>query len=479
MNIPFTWPALGPIFPEIVLICIGIVLICMDIFAEKQRELLPWMTVVGVITVIAMLAGQESTTGFGGMFVTDSYSLFFKIICLIGVLMTALMSEHYLRVEKSSHGEYYSLMIFAAVGMMVMASAADLIVLYVGLELMALSVYCLVGLLKTDTRANEAAMKYFLLGAFSSAFLLFGMSIIYGMTGTTDIAEIARYTAASNLLGNPTLLAALGMMMAAFCFKVAAAPFHFWAPDVYEGAPTSVTAFMSVGPKAASFAVFGRVLLIGFPGIHDHWGTLLVGIALLTMAIGNITALTQTSIKRMLAYSSIAHAGYALLGVLSGTAAGLSATMNYLLIYAFMNMGTFAILILMCDSDNRRESLDDYKGLAKNNPLAAALMLIFLFSLTGIPPTAGFVGKFYLLKEALAAGYTGTVIGAIFFSAISAYFYLRVVRFMYMCDPEEEVSVRYSPGMAAAICIAFIGVIGLGIMPETILDWAASSLLGQ
>lgn len=474
-----SWSAFEPILPEMLLVCIGLILILLDLFSEKRRDLLPWMTVLGSLTALGMVVGQQYSTTFSGMIVTDSYSVFFKVICLLSVIMAALMSEHYNRVEGIYHGEHYALMIFSAVGMLFMASANDLMILYLGLELMALSVYCLVGMLKRDERSSEAAMKYFLMGGFASAILLFGMSLVYGLTGTTNISEIAAYSAAHGLLDNPAFSAALGLMIAAFCFKVAVAPFHFWTPDVYEGAPTVVTAFMSVGPKAAGFAVFGRVLFTGFPELHASWGPLLAVLALLTMAIGNITALSQTSIKRMLAYSAIAHAGYSLLGIIAGTPEGLSATMSYLFIYGFMNMGAFAILILLSSTGNHHESLDDYRGLAKNHPLAAFLMLIFMFSLTGIPPTAGFIGKFYLLKAALAAGYTNTVIMAVIFSAISAYFYLRVVRNMYMSDPEEELSFRYTRGISAVLGLALLGVIGLGLFPGTMIGQAASSLLGQ
>jgi NADH-quinone oxidoreductase subunit N len=473
------WAAFEPILPEILLVCVGLAVILLDLFAEKQRELLPWLTVLGCVTVLAMVAGEQNSSSFNGMFLTDSYAVFFKVICLLGVIMAALMGEHYRKNVGLQCGEYYSIMLFASAGMLVMASAGDLMVLYLGLELMALSVYCLVGILKRDQGASEAAIKYFLMGGFASAILLFGISLVYGLTGTTNIAAIGHLIATTELIHNPALSAALGLMICAFCFKVAIAPFHFWTPDVYDGAPTAITAFMSVGPKAAGFAVFGRVLYTGFPQFHDQWGTLLAVLALLTMAIGNITALSQTSIKRMLAYSAVAHAGYALLGILSGTAEGLSATMSYLLIYGFMNMGAFAILVLLATPGNKRESLEDYKGLAKTRPLAAFLMLIFLFSLTGIPPMAGFIGKFYLLKAALAAGYTKTVICAVIFSAISAFFYLRVVRYMYMDEPLEEHDIVYSPGIAAVLGLALLGVTGLGLLPGSMIGWAAGVLLGQ
>lgn len=474
-----SWTAFEPIIPEMLLVCIGLAVIVLDLFAGKHREFLPWMTVLGCVTVLGMVMGQQNTSAFGGMILTDSYAVFFKVICLLGVIMTALMSEHFRRTEGMFQGEYYSLMIFSAVGMLLMASAGDLMVLYLGLELMALSIYCLVGMHKGDRRAGEAAMKYLLMGGFASAILLYGMSLVYGLTGTTNIAKIAELGASGQLVDNPALLAALGLMIVAFCFKVAIAPFHFWTPDVYEGAPTAITAFMSVGPKAAGFAVFGRVLLAGFPQYQAHWGPLLAALALLTMGVGNITALCQHNIKRMLAYSAVAHAGYSLLGVLSGTAAGLSATMTYLLMYGFMNMGAFAILILLASPGNRHESLDDYKGLAKTHPLAALLMLIFMFSLTGIPPTAGFVGKFYLMKAALGAGYTMTVVGLVIFSSISAYFYLRVVRYMYMSDPQEEIEINYTPGISTVLGLALLGVIGLGLLPGSVIGQAASALLGQ
>lgn len=478
-QINISWTAFEPVLPEIFLACIGLIVICLDLFSGKQRQLLPWMTILGSLAVLIMVAGEQYGVAFNGMFITDAYASFFKIICMIGLIMAVLMSEHFRNVHSFRHGEYYSLMIFSAVGMLIMASAGDLMVLYLGLELMALSVYCLVGMHKRDQRTSEAALKYFLMGGFASAILLYGISLIYGMTGTTDIATIASMTSSGALANNPAVMAALGLMIVALCFKVAIAPFHFWTPDVYEGAPTVVTAFMSVGPKAAGFAIFGRVLVSGFPSLHSDWGALLATLALLTMAVGNITALSQTSIKRMLAYSAIAHAGYALLGILSGTPEGLSATMSYLLIYGFMNMGAFAILILCSSSGAHHESLDDYRGLAKNHPLAAVLMLVFMFSLTGIPPTAGFIGKFYLLKAALAAGYTWTVIGAVIFSAISAYFYLRVVRYMYMDDPQTELRFSYTPGISAVLGLALLGVIGLGLLPGSIIGRAAGSLLGQ
>jgi len=353
-----------------------------------------------------------------------------------------------------------------------MASAGDLMILYLGLELMALSTYILAGFLRHDIKSNEAAIKYFLLGAFASALLLYGTSLIYGLTGTTELRGIANYIVQRGLSGNPALTLSLVLFAVAFSFKIAAVPFHMWAPDAYEGAPTSITAFMSVGPKAAGFAVLGRVFLTAFGSVRIEWAAVLVPIAILTMGVGNIVALSQTNIKRMLAYSSIAHAGYALLGIIAGTQDGLASVMNYLLIYAFMNMGAFAVIIMLRSEGFKGDSITDYEGLSKTHPLAAALMLVFMFSLTGIPPTAGFMGKFYLFMSAVNAGYTWVVITAVIFSAISAYFYLRIVMYMYMKEPRETVVLSSSPAIALALAITVAAVIFIGVLPASFVNLA-------
>ena len=355
---------------------------------------------------------------------------------------------------------------------MIMASDGDLIVLYLGLELMALSTYILAEFIRYDIKSNEAAMKYFLLGAFASAFLLYGTSMIYGLTGTTNIRAIAGYILLHGLMGNPALTLAMALFVVAFSFKIAAVPFHMWAPDAYEGAPTSITAFMSVGPKAAGFAVMGRVLLDGLYPIKPEWSAVLIPIAILTMGVGNIVALSQTNIKRMLAYSSIAHAGYALLGVIAGTADGLASVMNYMLIYAFMNIGAFAVIIMLRTEGFKGDNITDYEGLSKTHPVLSALMLVFMFSLTGIPPTAGFMGKFYLFMSAVNAGYTWVVIIAVIFSAISAYFYLRIVMYMYMKEPKQEVAISTSPSMSLALAITLFGVIAIGVLPASVVHLA-------
>lgn len=461
---------LFPMLPEIVMLCLAILVLIMDLIIKK-KEVLALISIFSAAIVGYLLIGSSGEI-FSGMFISDNYSLFFKLIFLISLTLSVLLSIRYLRIENVNFGEYYSLMLFSSLGMMIMASAGDLIVLYLGLELMALSTYILAGFIRHEIRSNEAALKYFLLGAFASAFLLYGISLTYGLTGTTNLKAIANYLISNKVEANPALILAILLLVVAMSFKIAAVPFHMWAPDVYEGAPTPVTAFMSVGPKAAGFAILGRVFTTAFGSLTVEWTTVLIPIAIFTMAVGNILAISQSNIKRMLAYSSIAHAGYALIGFIAGTGDGISSVMNYLFIYAFMNIGAFSIVTILKSEGVAGEELSDYEGLAKTHPLASGLMLIFMFSLTGIPPTAGFIGKFYLFMSAIKAGYTWLAVVAVIFSAISAYFYLRVVMLMYMKEPKTEVSLSTSMPAGIAIAVTVIAVLILGIFPSGIIEFA-------
>ena len=473
---PFVMPDLGPVMPEIALTVLALCILMADLFI-KRKETVALMSIISIGIVAYLLAGSFGTT-FNGMYLSDGYSTFFKLIFIVNVLLTVLISVKYIEVEKVNFGEYYSLILFSTLGMMLMASAGDLIVLYLGLELMALSTYVLAGFIRYDKRSNEAAIKYLLLGAFASAFLLYGTAMIYGLTGTTDIRAISDYIVKNGLASNPVLTLSLMLFAVAFSFKIAAVPFHMWAPDVYEGAPTSITAFMSVGPKAAGFAVMGRVFMVAFGSVKVEWAAILVPIAILTMGVGNIVALSQTNIKRMLAYSSIAHVGYMLLGIIAGTTDGMASVLNYMLIYGFMNMGAFAVVIMLRSEGFKGDQISDYEGLSKTHPLAAALMLVFMFSLTGIPPTAGFMGKFYIFMSAINAGYTWLVIIAVMFSAISAYFYLRIVMYMYMKEPKETVQLSTSNGLSLALAIAVIAVLAIGILPSSVVNFARIAVAG-
>ena len=473
----FQMPDIAPIMPEVIMVIAACFLLLLDLVVKK-KDSLAFITIITALVVGYTLFSVAQGTTFSGMFVSDGYAMFFKLIFLVSLVLSVLISIRYMKLQDAEQGEYFSLLLFATIGMMLMASAADLVLLYVGLELMALSTYILAGFIRKSRRSNEAAIKYLLLGAFASAFLLFAISLTYGMTGTTNLRAIASYIATNGLTESPALMIALLMFVSAFSFKVAAVPFHMWAPDVYEGAPTSVTAFMSVGPKAAGFAVMGRVFLVGFSSMNTELLNVLIPIAVLTMAIGNIVALAQTNIKRMLAYSSIAHAGYALLGIIAGGEAGAAAMMNYMLIYAFMNIGAFAVVILLCREGAKGENISDYEGLSKTHPISAALMLVFMFSLTGIPPTAGFIGKFYLISAAFNAGHTTLVVLAVLFSAISAYYYLRVVIYMYMREPRTEAQLAPSFGLNTALALTFGGVILIGILPSRLLEFVQAAAQG-
>ncbi len=472
----FQLPDISPLIPELTMTTFAIIVLILDLFI-KRKEIVALICLAGVVAVSLTLIGSNGTT-FWGMYISDGYSTFFKTIFFINVVLSILISIKYIAIERINYGEYYSLILFSTLGMMIMASAGDLIVLYLGLELMALSTYILAGFIRHELRSSEAALKYFLLGAFSSAFLLYGISIVYGLTGTTDIQAVAKIISERSLENNTALLLSVMLIIVAFGFKIAAAPFHMWTPDVYEGAPTAITAFMSVGPKAAGFAVIGRVFMIAFASLKIDWATILIILSILTMGVGNIVALSQTNIKRMLAYSSIAHAGYALLGIIAANNDGLASMMNYLMIYAFMNIGAFAVIIMLRSEGFRGEDIHDYEGLAKQHPWAAALMLIFMFSLTGIPPTAGFIGKLYLFLAAINAGYTWLVVIAVIFSAISAFFYLRIVMFMYMRDPKVEVSLTTSTGTGLVLAVTTLAVLFIGIFPSYLLGFAKAALTG-
>jgi NADH-quinone oxidoreductase subunit N len=468
---------LGYIMPEIALTILALGILMADLFL-KRKETTAVLSIMSVGVVAYIIGWSEMGTAFSGMYVSDGYSTFFKFIFIINIILSILVSMRYIEVEKVNFGEYYSLMLLATLGMMLMASAGDLIVLYLGLELMALSTYVLAGFIRYDVKSNEAAVKYFLLGAFASTFLLYGTAMIYGLTGTTNIRGISTYIMENGLASNPVLMLSMILFAVAFSFKIAAVPFHMWAPDVYEGAPTSVTAFMSVGPKAAGFAVLGRVFMVAFSSVKVEWAAVLIPIAILTMGVGNIVALSQTNIKRMLAYSSIAHAGYMLLGIIAGTSEGMASVLNYMLIYGFMNIGAFAVVIMLRSEGFKGDTIADYQGLSKTHPMAAALMLVFMFSLTGVPPTAGFMGKFFIFMSAMNAGYTWLVIIAVIFSAISAYFYLRIVMYMYMKEPKETVQLSNSNGLSLALVVTAAAVLIIGVMPSFVVNIARNAVAG-
>ena len=477
-NLQFQLPDLSPAMPEIILAGLAMIILLADLVI-KRKETLAFLSIIGIFVAAFYALTGASGAAFGNICIADSGRAFFKLIFFLAAFRSILISVRYIAIEKINFGEYYALILFSTLGMMIMVSTKNLMALYLGLELMSLSTYILAGFIRSDSRSNEAALKYFILGAFSSAFLLYGISIIYGLTGTTDLRAIAVYINENGLTENKMLLLSVIFFVVAFGFKIAIVPFHMWTPDVYEGAPTAITAFMSVGPKAAGFAIIGRVFFEAFGTLYVYWGNMLIPLALVTIVIGNVIALSQTNIKRMLAYSSIAHSGYALLGIIAGTPDGLMSTMNYLMIYAFMNIGAFSIVIMLRREGFSGINIDDYQGLAKKHPITAAAMLVFMFSLTGIPPTAGFIGKFYVFMEGVKAGYVEIVVIAVIFSAVSAYFYLRIVMYMYMREPKEDIMLKPSPSIGLALVIAAAGTLLFGIMPSALINLVKRSVEGM
>lgn len=477
----FSMENIVSILPEIIVLTLALAVMMFDLVLPKdEKRYLAYFSVLGLVIAgyqTMNLTGLQLDT-FYGMFVLDGYAIFFKMLFYTAAAIAILISINYIKNEDMDKGEYYALILFATTGMMVMASGADLISIYLGLELMAMSVYILAGFMRGSLKSNEAALKYFLLGAFSSGILLYGIAIMYGVTGTTNLVQIAAFIRTGQYSSTALTLSMI-LLVAGFGFKVAAVPFHMWVPDVYEGAPTSVTAFMSVGPKAAGFAAFLRVFTTALPGIQPDWTVIIASLAIMSMLIGNVVAISQTNIKRMLAYSSIAHAGYAMVGFVSGGMMGVSAVMMYLFIYMFMNLGAFGMVVMLRKNGIAGEELQDFAGLAKKNRTAAFLMMVFMFSLAGIPPTAGFMGKFYVFMAALNAGFTWLAIIGVMMSAVSAYFYLRVIMYMYMKEPEGEFELAAPLSLKLAMAVAVGAVLYIGMAPAGLLDFARVSLAGM
>ncbi len=471
------------ILPEILLTVGALLVLVVDMVFPHRDGAVFWTTMATLVATAAAVlsfAGVDVTVS-AGLLTIDGFALFFKSIFLLSALLTVLMAAPYLRVEATRAGEFYFLVLCATLGMMFMASGVDLITLFIGLETMAVSFYILAGYLKPSRRSNEAAVKYFLLGAFSLGILLYGMSLLYGATGTTQLSAMATAIAGSER----TVMLALGLILVAagMGFKLAAVPFHMWAPDVYEGAPTPVTAYLSVGSKAASFAMLLRILVEGLPGLVADWQALFAILAVVTMTVGNVAAITQSNIKRMLAYSSIAHAGYVLIGVVAAgsVARGVTATLVYLWVYLFMQLGAFAIVAMLRRKDVVGDELKDLSGLYLRKPAAAVAMLIFMLSLGGIPPTAGFMGKYWVFSAAIDADYVWLAVAGVVNSAISLFYYIRVVVFMWLKEETLGSPIPIGPAMAVALTIAVVGSLLFGVYPEMLFEYAqrAAETLGS
>jgi NADH-quinone oxidoreductase subunit N len=471
--------------PEIILIATGTLLMVLDaILRERSPDAYGRISIVALVAAMgaSVLAYQSPGAAFSDMLIVDGFATFFRVL-VIGVgILTVLLSFRFLRREGAETGEYHALLLFSVAGQCVMVSANELIMIFIGLEISSISSYVLAGYLRDDKRANESALKYFLLGSFATAFFLYGIALAYGMTGSTYLtairAAIGGATGDASTAPAPTFIAvAAALMFVGLGFKVSAAPFQIWAPDVYQGAPTPVTAFLTTGSKAAAFAIFLRIFSTAFGPIGSGWEPLVWGSALLSMTIGNFAALTQSNIKRLLAYSSIAHAGYVLVALAARSQVGTAAAMFYLAAYAFMNIGAFAVVSHLSGKGERFLKVDDFAGLATRQPGTAALLTIFLLSLIGVPLTGGFFGKFYIFKAALDSHLVWLTVLGLLNSAVAAYYYLRILVVMYMHEPGEATAELepLSAGLRVALAIPAVGTLFLGIFPAWVLDFAGKS----
>lgn len=467
------------ILPELILALAACLILVVEPLLKKDKTASVAIALTALLAagVVALGLGGEPRSSFNHMVVLNDYARFFAVLFSVAGALTVLMTPRYLEAYDRHLGEFYALLLFAVVGMDLMAASRDFIAFYVGLELMAISSYLLAGFLRYQVKSNEAAVKYFLTGCFASAITLYGVSLVYGLTGATNYEQVGQALMAS---GNTTAVAfATALVLVGTGFKVSVAPFHMWTPDVYEGAPTPVAAFFSVGPKAAGFSAILMIFVTVFAASAGTWSALFIALSLVTMAVGNLFALVQKNIKRMLAYSSIAHVGYLLaaLGALGRGDDNLpgQAMLLYLAAYTFMNLGAFGILAyLKTQSEDFDYSLADLAGLGRRAPWAAILMSLFLFSLTGIPGTAGFIGKFYLFNSVVRADLTWLAVIAVIFSAVSAFYYLRVIMYMFFREPEVEFATKepINGPMAASLVLSAVGVLVIGLLPSAF--WSAA-----
>jgi len=472
-------PALSGIIPVICVTLAGLACMLAEAFRKRDERMpiggLGIIGLVGAGAAVVLLWGRRAESF--GVVVADDFGLFVQMV-LVGIgLLTILFSSDVIERDALPAGEYYALVLFALAGMMLMAVAADLLIIFLALEVFSLALYVLTGLRRKVFASTEGAFKYFVLGGFSSAFFLYGIAFTYGLVGSTHLDHVTAAIQAQSLTGNPMLLVAMGLLLVGFAFKVAAVPFHMWTPDAYEGAPTIVTGFMSTAVKAAAFAAFARVFLSALEPLRGEWAPVLWVLAVCTMILGAVVGVAQTNLKRMLAYSSIAHGGYLLVALVSGSGVGKASILFYLVVYAVTNLGAFAIIALLSTRETPMEHLDDYKGLWFSSPVMAGVLTVFLLSLGGFPPTAGFVAKWYVFSAAVRAGQYSLAIIGVLTSVVSVFFYLRIVVMMYMSDRAEGAAPPQPSRMALAVLALSVAIVlYLGVLPTRLLDLAARSV---
>ncbi len=466
---------LGAIAPELAVTLFGLIVLLFDIVIPDKRRL-GYIALAGLVIAGVLLYRISSldVTAYGGQLIVDPFAAYFKLMFLVAAALTIGMSMRYLDIEGEQHGEFYALLLFATMGMMFMSGGNDLVTLYIGLETMAIATYILVGFLRGSVRSNEASVKYFLLGAFSSGVLLYGMSLLYGISGSTRLVEIADALSRRDLT-DPVSLIAVITVAAGLFFKIGAVPFHQWTPDAYEGAPTPITAYMSVAVKAASFAMMVRIFMVAVSPLRDQWTPILAVIAVLTITVGNIAALRQANIKRLLAYSSISHAGFVLLGLIAGNDTGMVAVALYLFVYTFMNIGTWGIVVALRRKGFIGENVDEMNGLFFKHPAAAVMMLIFMLSLAGIPPTAGFVAKYMLFASVIETGHVTVAVLAALNVAVGLYYYMRVVVAMFITEPSEDTGLSLAPGLVSVLVVTLVLTLVIGLYPEPFIAMARAA----
>lgn len=475
----FTSADLAGIAPEIILTIAALFVLTLEMARLSRPGIMLFVAAMGIVLAGGALAqaGGEERVLFGGMLRLNSFSIFLDFLYLAVGLATLILSQGYLEKKgNETRGEYPALILFAIIGMMLMTQANDLVMVFLGLELLSLSLYVLVGFLRHDIYSNESGLKYLLLGAFATGFFLFGAALTYGATGTTNFDGIASAIDSGDILSHVFLSLGIGLLLIGFAFKVALAPFHMWSPDVYQGAPTTVTGFLCTAPKAAGFGALMKVFMTAFPEVHDEWQTLFWIMAALTMTVGNISALVQSNVKRMLAFSSISHAGYLAMGVLVLDSNSVGAILFYLAVYSAMNLGAFAI-IAVAEREEQGVTFEDYRGLASRHPWFSAAIALFLISLAGFPPTAGFVAKYGLFSVVIAKGYIWLVIIAVLNTLVSVYYYLRLVVNMYMREEEEVLRPVTGIMVVGLIVLLVAAVLLFGIAPRFLLDITTTVIL--
>jgi NADH-quinone oxidoreductase subunit N len=484
----FTPPDLFPAMPEIFLVLMACVILLTDAFLGRAHRwiaaALTMISLAGAALLTYQTMDGQVVLTFSNMFVDDLLADFLKLLLYPAVIVAIVYSRDYLAARDLDKGEYYVLVLFATVGMMVMISAAHFVTLYLGLELLSLSLYALVAIDRDNPRCTEAAMKYFVLGSLASGLLLYGMSMVYGATGTLEIGGVAQ---ALHLgVANKTVLVfGLVFIVAGIAFKFGAVPFHMWVPDVYQGAPTPITLFIASAPKLAAFAMAMRLLVYGLFELAGHWQQMLLILAVLSIALGNLAAIAQTNIKRMLAYSTISHMGFLLLGLMSGTSGGdqhyalnaYSSAMYYAVAYVLMSLGAFGMVLLLSRAGHEADQLDDFKGLNQRSPWFAAVMLVLMFSMAGVPFFVGFFAKFSVLLAAVDAGHVAVAVFAVMFSLIGAFYYLRVVKLMYFDAPADTAPIVASPDMRFLLSINGAAVVLFGLFPDTLISLCTYALL--